>query len=174
MPASVAGAGDGEETRCERHGIETLDDALGAGLRSQFFAVNDAAAGKVLGELLRLSHIVAVRQKNMRDAAHFFEAPDQRRQKLGRVNEPVPSRARNEVAVAAEGFWGVETAIVDSRFEMHGKIRADLTSAIGIERADRSRRAGEQRPQRRARRFWTIRLPVHEGILSGIGEYVRS
>src|SRR5208282_524241 len=107
--------------------------------------MDDAAARKPRGILLRFGDIVAMRQENVRDASQFFEPIDQMREILRGVDEPVALGTRDEIAISSEGFRRIEAAVVYAAFERHRKIGFRLAGGDGIERADRTGWASKQR-----------------------------
>jgi hypothetical protein len=73
--------------------------------------MDDPLGSEAPGVLVRVRHIVSMREKNVADTTLFGEAPSKMFDKTWGIDEPVAGGVFQKVAVSAEGFPGVETAI---------------------------------------------------------------
>ena len=149
----VAGSRDGEEVPAANScRLVAFEHDFGPRLRRKLGSVNHAPAAEMGGVAVGVGHVVAVSQKDVGNPAPRFKLPNQLRQKLGRVDQPVSVRVLDEVAVAAERFGRVEAAVVDRLFDKQRKIgHHRFAIVIGLV-ADRTGGTGEQSPQRVAAR----------------------
>src|SRR5438105_4483989 len=110
---AVARRRDGEESRCQLPRPIAVENDFRTWLRRQFISVNDAAALEMLGIALGIGHVISVRQEDVGDAAKGLQLLYERRDELGRVNEPISCGVANEVAVSAIRLRGVVPAVED-------------------------------------------------------------
>ena len=88
----MAGRGKGEKAGSKLLRLFSFEDHLGLWLRGEFRPVDDSPAAEMGGVLFRLGHIVTVGQENGAKASHSFKTSDEMREKLRRVNHPIPLR----------------------------------------------------------------------------------
>src|SRR3954468_17329557 len=101
VSGGVAGRGNGRETGRQLKGLEALDDLLRLGLGLELQPMDEAARAEMAGIIFGVGYVIARRQKDARQAAERFEFADQRRQELGRIDEPITGRVPDKIAAAA-------------------------------------------------------------------------
>src|SRR5438309_6497654 len=94
----MSGRRDGKEAGSQLDWAFTIEYDLGIGLRLQFQAVNDPPRREVLCVLGRIRDVVLMRQEDMADSAQALQPPNQCRDELRRIDQPVALRVPNEVA----------------------------------------------------------------------------
>src|SRR5260370_23465691 len=129
--------------------------------------MNDAATAKMLGVALSIGHIVSVRQEDVANPAQRLQLLHQRRDELGRVDQPVASGVPNEVAVAAIRLGGVVAAVLDRLFKEEREVPHDRFRVVVTKAADRPGGAGQQGLQRLPPVGAGNRLGFDEGSFAG-------
>jgi hypothetical protein len=149
----------------------TVDDALGIRLRREFQPVDDDARGaEPAGVASGVSHVVAVRQKDVAHPAPLLEASGQALHITRRIDEPVTRRMLHEIAVPAKGFPGIETAIGNAGSEAQREFRGGAHSTALVGGADGARRTSHQRAESGAEFVVPARLRLHERTFACVAE----
>ncbi len=160
VAARVAGSRDGDEIVREADGVIAFESAFGRlAERRGVPGMDDAVAAEALPERGVVGDVVAVREKQRRDAAEALEAREQRGRGARRVHEDVPLRARREPAPGAERLLRRVAAEVDAVPVVLRKSVRGLPCFRGaVCGADRACRAGDERLQRTRFRRRAARL----------------
>src|SRR5579862_2976124 len=139
-----------EEIRFKLNGFISFDDDLGIRLGGKLVTMNNSFGMKMLRKLLRISHIVPVRQEYAPDASELFKFLHEKMHKFWRIDQPVAVSSPDEVAVTAERVRRIESTITYVTFNCEGKVVIDFLYADFLKRADRTGGASEKCSQCRA------------------------
>src|SRR5207302_733010 len=90
VSGGVSRSGDRQEVGAKVGNLVAFQYNLGLGLRRQLRAMNDPLAAEAASVQGRVCHIIAVRQKQVSDAAPCFKLLSQEGEVFGRINQPVP------------------------------------------------------------------------------------
>src|SRR5438874_1272278 len=104
MAARVSGRGDDGEVRKELPWFCSVDNDFRAGLRAELIAMDYTFAAKFPGKLSGFGDVITVSKKDVGDPTQFLKLFSQRRNKLRRIDQPIPIRMLEKVTVAAVGF----------------------------------------------------------------------
>src|SRR5712692_537174 len=133
-------------------------------------AMDNATAFEVVGEALRVGHIILMSQEDVGHSAQSLQLSYQRHDELGRVDQPITAWFSNEIAVAAVRFRRVVSTVIDRSLDLERKILHDRLDIVVAQAADGTGGTGQERLQGLSPLGGRPRLRLHERRLLGISK----
>src|SRR6516165_5958262 len=125
MALRMTGSRNNTKTGLELDRCSSVEDDLRVALRLYVMSMDYSSGAEVVRELGGVGYVVLMGQENVADTADCFEAAHQMLCEPGRIHQPVAVGMGDQIAVGAETFACIESAVVDGAVDAQREVMHD-------------------------------------------------